>query len=396
MADHSSSSISSSEPRVVPVREEGLTPRRVTTAVAVALAALIVIDLLIGRLTSMPASPLTMPTSLQQYFDYGRSVEAKFRRMVGTNEANTAIVAYAGWLDEQVIKPGPVGSGEIRVAVYGQSFAFHIADALTRQDERFKIVAKLGGPSAPFSHSYAAYRRGDTKGLADIVIVGILASSLPRLVSLTNTTTWFESPTPFTYPRYRLENSVLVATEPRIDSLDGLRRALIEPQEWREFVGQLSQHDAAFNNLLFESDIVDASSLGRLLRRGYGQRHIREVEQRYHQPDGFTTRDGLLDITKALAADIARIAANRGQVPCLLLIHDRGFDDHLVRALGEFLSAHGIPHFSTHVVAPPSDPRNFVIDGHFTSEINEKLATALRDRLGSLTLNGSMQSIKPP
>lgn len=369
MADPNNSSISNSEP-VLPVR-------RVATAWTLALLGLIAADLLIGRLVVMPLSPSLAPTSFQRYFDYGRSVEAKLRRMVGKGEADTAVVAYAGWLDEQVIKPNERLPEKMRVAVYGQSFAFQIAEALQRKDDRFQVVARLGGPSAPLSHSYAAYRADNSKNSADLVIVGVLASSLPRLVSLTNTTTWFESPTPFTYPRYRLHKDILVSSEPLVATLSDLRLALSDPVVWQAFASQLRRDDAAYNALVFESDIFDYSTLGRLLRRGYGQRHLQAVERRYHQRSGFTNRDGLLDITKALVADIARIAAERGQTLCVLLIHDKGFDDHLASALSSFLDSKGITFFSSHLLAPPSDSSNFLIDGHFTEEINNKLATGL-------------------
>jgi len=65
----------------------------------------------------------------------------------------------------------------------------------------------------------------------------------------------------------------------------------------------------------------------------------------------------------------------------ILLIADKGFDDHLVNALGSFLDTRKISYFSTDVIAPAKDGRTFIGDGHFRSDINEKLAKALRDDL---------------
>lgn len=378
MADRSSSSISSFETSsIAPHIEPGLTKRRVISSCAIAVVALVVVDIGLGWLFRMPVSPQTMPTALQQYFDYGRSVEGKLRRMVGATDAETALIAKAGWLDEQASSFADSPPGKIRVAVYGQSFAFDMVDAMQLLDDRFQVIARRGGPSAPLSHSYAAYRADAGEHGPDIVIIGVLASALPKVLSLTNTTTWFEAPTPYTYPRYRLDNGKLAAIAPRVGSLPDLRLALSDAAAWDQFVSQLRDEDLAFDPLLFEADWLDRSTLGRLARRAYGQRHLQQLDYRHHLPSGFTNADGLLDVSRAIAGDIGRLAAERGQLVCLLLIQDRGYQDHLATALGPFLWANNIPYFSTHLLAAASDTRNFVADGHFTAELNEKLARAL-------------------
>jgi hypothetical protein len=97
--------------------------------------------------------------------------------------------------------------------------------------------------------------------------------------------------------------------------------------------------------------------------------------------NGFSNNDGLLDVSKAILGDIASIAGERGQLVYLLLIDDKGFENHLVNALGTFLDARRIPYFSTDVLAPATDARTFVADGHFRSDVNATLAKALRDDL---------------
>ena len=382
MADHSSSSISSSESlSIAPHVEPGLTKRRVLAACVFALVGLVMIDVGIGLFFRMPTSPQTVPSALQQYFDYGRSVESKLRRMIGATTENTALIAKAGWLDEQTRVFSAPLPGKIHIAVYGQSFAFRMTEALELLDSRFQVVATPGGPAAPLSHSYAAYRADTGNNLPDIVIIGVFASSLRNVLSLTNMTSAFAAPAPFTYPRYRLENGSLVTVEPRVRSLLDLRRALNEPETWMAFIEQLRAEDLAFDPLLFESDMLDHSSLARLARRAYGQRRIKLLEQRYHGKNGFSNNDGLLDVSKAILGDIASIAGERGQLVYLLLIDDKGFENHLVNALGTFLDARRIPYFSTDVLAPATDARTFVADGHFRSDVNATLAKALRDDL---------------
>ena len=57
-----------------------------------------------------------------------------------------------------------------------------------------------------------------------VQILGVLASSLPRMLSLSGITTSFEAPMPFTFPRYRLgPGGELVAEQPLITSPEELR-----------------------------------------------------------------------------------------------------------------------------------------------------------------------------
>lgn len=382
MAAHNSSSISNSNAEPV------LTGRRIAAAVSWALVWLALIDIAINLLSAMPKSPLERPNPLQQYFDYGRSVEGKIRRSVGETKETTAVVAYAGWLETDEADTLPTrasGPGHALIAAYGQSFTFQLCEALKKLDPRFELRPAKGGPGAPLAHSYAAFQADISRQQADIAVIGILASSLPRNVSPTTMTAWFEAPTPFTYPRYRLIDGKLEATDPFLHSMADLRAALREPARWQAYVDFLRQNDPAFDPWVFESDLLDHSALARLVRRGYGQKHLHDVNARYWGPDGFTNADGLLDVSVALMADFAAQAKAKGQLPYIILFQDRGYQDHLVRAFGERLDHLGLPYFSTHQIAPSTNPRNFVPDGHFRPEVEMELARALRrDLLGKL------------
>src|SRR5262245_54777766 len=135
MAGRSSSSTSSSDlSSIAPHVEPGLTKRRVLPACALALVGLVMIDVGISWSFRMPASPRTVPTALQQYFDYGRSVEGKLRRMIGMTVDDTAPIADAGWLDDHSRGVRESLPGKIHVAVYGQSFAFDMARVLQLLD----------------------------------------------------------------------------------------------------------------------------------------------------------------------------------------------------------------------------------------------------------------------
>lgn len=406
MAARSNLSISNSEADlVVTASPAPLRPARTVTAALIALTLLALADITLSRWYAMPQSNLVMPTALQQYFDYGRSVEGKLRRMAGTSLQTGAALAQQGWLAPAPVSTlaataasarlaaapdglqrtgGATTAQAVRVAVYGQSFTMQIADLLPQLEPRWHIVRRQGAPAAPLSHSYAAYRADTDQPHADVILVGILASSLPRLVSLSNMTAWFEAPTPYTYPRYRLADGTLQAQAPLIGSYAELRRALQQPAAWRAFANQLRASDAAYDGALFESDWLDHSLLARLARRGYGQRHLQQLEQRYHGSDGFRNRDGLLEVSNALLLDMARLARSRQQQLVVVLIGDRGYGDHLSNALAPALAAGAITHLSTAVAASASDSSNFIADGHFTPAANRRLALALRDTLRAL------------
>ncbi|KJV07842.1 hypothetical protein VZ94_01955 [Methylocucumis oryzae] len=331
----------------------------------------------------MPALPTLRPNAIQQYFNYGRSVESKLRYMVRDDKESTAPIAYAGWIgaDQDSILPIQAsGSQKILIAAYGQSFTFHLLDALHKIDPRFELNLQ-GGPAAPLAHSYALFEKDSTHKQAKFVVLGVLASSLPRNVSPTTMTTWFEAATPYNYPRYYLEQGQLKVVKPFFNSLDELRNGLKNSEIWEQYKDFLRVNDPAYHSYVFDTDVFDYSALGRLIRRGYSHKHVHEVNARYWDERGFKNTDGLLDVSNALIKNFAQQVRKKGQIPLVLLLQDRGYEDHLVKAFQETLTAHNIPYFSSHDIAPSSDLSNFISDGHFKPEIDIKLATALNKLL---------------
>jgi hypothetical protein len=82
-----------------------------------------------------------------------------------------------------------------------------------------------------------------------------------------------------------------------------------------------------------------------------------------------------------LLVDFAESARADGRLPIVLLMGDRGYGDYLYRALGPVLDAHQIAFISSHEIAPASDPRTFLPDGHFRKELDERLGTLFLERL---------------
>lgn len=365
-------------------------------ALAWTLVWLVGLDVGIGFVARPDPDPRNEPRGAARYFDYGRSVESKLREMVRDTPAASAPVTAAGWLATPtgippVPKPEPTRASDsqhILIAMYGQSFTHRIANTVGEVDPGFE-ARFVGGPAVPLSHSYAVYEDDRGKHEAQVAMIGVLASSFARLASLTNMTLWFEEPQPATYPRYYLRDGQLEAIQPLVRSFDDLRDTLRDPVRWERFVTQLREHDAAYDPLVFDHDLLDYSTIGRAVRRALGQRHARDFAQRYVDEHGFTNRDQILDVAEAIFARFAKSAREDGKLPYVVLFSDYGYGDDLARALGPRLAKQGIPYLSSDAVIDPNDPANFSKDAHFRPDLDRKLAQAwakdLRQRLAPHT-----------
>lgn len=321
----------------------------------------------------------TRPSSLQQYFEYGRSVEGKLPRMVGTTDETTTSIAFAGWLhpDQWEDKPAePAEDDGLLVAVYGMSFSGHIGEAMVEVDPKTTLRV-VGGPSAPPNHSYAAYLLDREQHEADVVMLGILGSSIRAMQTTTGLTWHFERPSPYAYPTYTLQDGALQAHWPPLRSLDALRAAMQDERAWNEFLDYVRDHDEYYSPLLMAQTPADRSAMVRMARRAWAQHRDTLIRGRIHGPNGFDTEAPFVLILKAIVTDFAATARRDGRLPIVLLIHNRGFDDHLYRLLAETLEAGAIPYISTHTICPATNPHNFLSDGHFTHEANLQFARAL-------------------
>ena len=169
------------------------------------IGALILFDAVVGLAFRQPSDPRQTSSSLQTYFDYGRSIEGKLRRLVGSTPEQDAPIVEAGWLASDCDIATPPPPGKLAFDIYGMSHSAQIAEQMLRLDSGL-AGHSFGGPAAPASHSYACFvRRVEAKrDRAPIQILGILASQIPRMETISGLTTSFEGPMPFTYPRYSL------------------------------------------------------------------------------------------------------------------------------------------------------------------------------------------------
>ena len=256
-------------------------------------------------------------------------------------------------------------------------------DAALRLDPTL-AVSTFDGPAAPPNHSFAGYMLEREQLDADVVVFGILASSVPKLPTLTMMTSTYEAPCVYTYPRYRLAGDELQATWPTVVSLADLRAARNDPAKWNAYVNELAANDAYYAPYLLRSTWLDHSALARIAWRALAQRHLRTVGERYHTAAGYTDDPDLLPVLRQMVATFAKTAREDGRTPVVLLFNDRGYGDDLYRGVAPVLDRDHIPYVSSHTIAPATDHQNFVADGHFTPANDEKIAKAFVDLLHTL------------
>ncbi|MBW4657211.1 MAG: hypothetical protein KME15_00925 [Drouetiella hepatica Uher 2000/2452] len=351
--------------------------RGVATAGLGFVLTLAALDVAINLLFPYPTDPLnTSPGAMNLYFDYGRSIEGKVTRQLGATDETSAPIARPGWLDSrlgegQAVKPAP--GEDLLVAIYGMSFAARTGEAMEKLDSKLTLRI-IAGPSAPPSFSFAAYETDRRNHQANVVMLGILASSVKGMGAMTGMTWGAEVPAPYTFPKYKIEQERLETVQPQIKSLADLRVAMGDRPKRDAFVAQLQEHDQFFSSFTFEKSWLDASAIVRMLRRALAKSHQDNITSQIHTPSGFNPEWEQVPVLEKMVQEFATTAKQDGKLPIVLLFNDRGYDDHLYRLLQPTLEQNQIPFVSTHEIAPATDGSNFVGDGHFTEAVDQRIA----------------------
>lgn len=326
-------------------------------------------------------------SGMARYFQYGLSIETKLDDLTRLPAgAPDAMILSAGWLDPAAWTTLPDRAQpdtDKLVAVYGQSFAFNVTRAASKLDGHMTLRG-IGGPAAPPDHSYAAYLADAGNSRADVVIIGILASAVPHMGSMTGVDWTFEHPAPFTFPRYRLNADHLEAEEPVFETEQAFREAFARRgAKWQAFKKQLARNDRGFDPLTFDQTWLDHSQIALLMRRGWAA-HSQNYEAGVYDPmHGFAPDSETIQVLRAMLVDLGRLTRMRGQRLVVLLEQDQGYSDTLYRALGPTLAAARIEFISTHTLFSSNDPRNFQPDGHYTEKVNDVFAQRLQTLIRS-------------
>lgn len=350
---------------------------RILLSVAWTVALLIAMDAGVNFIFRAPPDP-ARATSLQRYFEYGRSIEGKLRRYVGRSPDQDALIVRAGWLTD-CGEPEVARPGALAFDTYGNSFVDNVARQLEEIDPKLAGQG-FGGPAAPVNHSYACFMQRARLGLAraPIQILGVLASSIPRMLTVSGLTTSFEVPEPFTYPRYSLaSDGSLMAHWPSIRSLADLHAALADSEKWRHFLGELATYDYYYDPELVRANIFDHSVIGRMVRRAWAQRSYRMRTAALRPHDKYSGAPEIAPVLVKLLINFADTARKAGESPIVILFEDQGFGTSLSAVVAPALRVHNIDFVATSAIASPTDSSNFIPDGHFVPEVNAKITQAV-------------------
>ena len=317
---------------------------------------------------------------LQRYFEYGRSIEGKlFHMMTGLRDGR---ILSAGWIDQEQLKQLPSKAkpgSDLLVAAYGQSFTLNAVNGAASIDQGLTL-RNIGGPGAPASHSYWAYRADAPLRRADVVVFGVLSSTVGQLASMSGLISMFENPAPFTYPRYRMVAGRLEEELPRIRSEAEFRAAFAaRSTQWQAFERQLEASDKGYDAFTFSESWIDASTVGRLVRRGWVA-HRRDYDDGVYSPEqGFDPDSEEVRALRQILLELDAATRSRGERLIVLLLHTQGHSDRLHAVLKDELRAARVEYLSTHALFSANDPGNFLPDGHYAPLASEALSRELRN-----------------
>ncbi|MEL6354345.1 MAG: hypothetical protein AAFR58_21735, partial [Cyanobacteria bacterium J06627_28] len=114
-------------------------------------------------------------------------------------------------------------------------------------------------------------------------------------------------------------------------------------------------------------------------RRGWANRVRAQSQKGLFTPEtGFNPKASEIRTLKVMLSEFVRTAKAADQTPIILLINDQGYGDALPTVLTPHLNSLEAQVLSTHTIASTTNPKNFIDDGHFTKEVNLKIAEALQ------------------
>lgn len=335
------------------------------------LAAVLLLDATLGMVVGYGYAPSA--GTLARYFGYGVSTSAKLKTLIGEGDQEAAPIATAGW--NNTIPKREQAANEscaINVTVYGMSFSNRMAMAASKLSPCLS-VRLIAGPGAPLNHSYFMYQKYKAEDDAQVVALGILASALPKLNTVAHFNSAFEAPGAHMYPRYSLVDGALNASPLIATSLDEFRTLLFNgPQKLQ---GYLAANDGFYSPWVFGHSWADYSFTLRMLRRAYGQTQKRKLQAEYYTiAKGYTNKNQQIDVAKALVKQFANDVISQGKIPMVVLINDQGYSRALDNMLADYLRAQAIPFVTSTKSINSDDGASFLVDGHFTAALDEKLA----------------------
>ncbi len=343
---------------------------------------LVFIDIAIGLMFPYPDDPKnTNPPKIALYFDYGRSIEGKLRRMTRCDGNEASGISKEGWYDpldiRQLLPPetGPT------VSFYGMSHTVQLGETFARLNKGY-AVRIIGAPGATPNWSAGAFDRDAYK--SDFAMLGIMSIGVPNLTSASPMFWSYEGPMPYTADRYVEENGIEKVIKPTFDTFKAYCQVLNDPERWNDAVAEMTKGDNTYDPWVFKQDIFDHSSLARLFRRAYGQNRFKKLAAASLNKKGFVESSLEIQTARLIVKHFAKAARARGITPVIFVANNFGYSDFLFQALKPTLAEGNIPYLNSADVLSPYDPRGYLPDNHYTMDSNDRLARALSKILQEL------------
>jgi len=339
------------------------------------------IDIAINIAFPYPKDPRNIsPSTIKQFFEYGRSIEGKLGRMTGRTEDKSSPILEAGWLQNPLIKTfskDQAGASKPVVTVYGMSHSVQLAEDMAKIDPSL-TVRSFGAPGAVPTWSYAAYLFDKEQQHSDVVVLAIMTRGVPPICTTSGLTSRFDSIWPSTYPRFFFRNGTLDSVMPPFISLSGYREYFYDSAKWKSYVQWLREYDKYYDPLLFHKTILDKSSLFRLLRRAYAYSSQRKKDAEvYDDQNGFDADSEEVKILLSIIEKFTEDARRHSSLPIVYIVNNVFMGDRLYKLVEPTLSSQKILYLSSHEICPPDDPRNYLPDSHFVPSKNLELARAM-------------------
>ena len=321
-----------------------------------------------------------IPPKIRSFFTYGHSIRWKLQDSLGRPGETPTVYASNGWLEPPqpaVVVRQPASDLDPTVTIYGNSFSDRLAYAMVRIEPRV-TVRKIIAINAPPNHSYASFRRDTERTKSKVVVLGVLAANVGGVMS--RGYTWaFDSPPAYTQPLMKLREGQLDEEWPRILSLEECRKCLFDDKEWKRFSDEIAPSDPFFDPFLFNRGVADDSVIGCLLRKAWGQNRRQQVLGRFQQPGGFIRESEAIRVLSRMLVKFGAEARAEGILPVVVLLEASGMEHYLKIALGDELTSARVPFISTSDLFRTNDRHNYIPDGHYTPESDEKIAKAVLD-----------------
>lgn len=303
--------------------------------------------------------------SVARLLEEGRSTAGKHRRLAAQTPAPWWMLGnWIGSLKvdewEGTAAPTPRKSVQPkRVAFFGNSF-------MGRTVRQYRAIAPYSsgsvciGTYSPPSHALSAYKMSRQNLHADVVVMGILASSWPLTHSFSNAAFSFANAEAYTYPVYEMEGAHLVEHYPVVATVADLRHAFAHSDLFSRWTQQLRDYDKGYSTWVYDETALDASVLVRLLRRAGANARQRHVIESYEGPKTFD-----VELWAAMIREFSTMVIEDGRYPIVILFHDLGFGDDLYRALRPALQGAPVKIISSHTLFNANDPANYGSDLHY-------------------------------